>query len=254
MPAMSDDPENPERRQDARTPGGADASGPDPDAWAAACEEDLEAEKARRRAAYGPEPVSAAEELRRLADAVTEKFAELGGPFARTVGSAAAQGVAQQLFSQARSAIEPVIARNPQVFDHLAAAGGELLAAYRAAVQESETRWTRGPDGRAAPERVDLDERADADAAAADDAAADEGTAPGKSAEDSRAAEHADLGKGADDEDAGPGRGAAPEPPRRPAEHIDLDADGPAGPAPGTDDSGADGPEGPDADGPGDRR
>lgn len=253
MPAMSDDPENPERRQDARTPGGADASGPDPDAWAAACEEDLEAEKARRRAAYGPEPVSAAEELRRLADAVTEKFAELGGPFARTVGSAAAQGVAQQLFSQARSAIEPVIARNPQVFDHLAAAGGELLAAYRAAVQESETRWTRGPDGRAAPERVDLDERADADAAAADDAA-DEGTAPGKSAEDSRAAEHADLGKGADDEDAGPGRGAAPEPPRRPAEHIDLDADGPAGPAPGTDDSGADGPEGPDADGPGDRR
>ncbi|WP_413082655.1 DUF5304 family protein, partial [Streptomyces cacaoi] len=167
MPAMSDDPENPERRQDARTPGGADASGPDPDAWAAACEEDLEAEKARRRAAYGPEPVSAAEELRRLADAVTEKFAELGGPFARTVGSAAAQGVVQQLFSQARSAIEPVIARNPQVFDHLAAAGGELLAAYRAAVQESETRWTRGPDGRAAPERVDLDERADADAAAA---------------------------------------------------------------------------------------
>nr|WP_051846127.1 DUF5304 family protein [Streptomyces sp. NRRL F-5053] len=249
---MSDDPENPERRQDARTPGGADAPGPDPDAWAAACEEDLEAEKARRRAAYGPEPVSAAEELRRLADAVTEKFAELGGPFARTVGSAAAQGVAQQLFSQARSAIEPVIARNPQVFDHLAAAGGELLAAYRAAVQESETRWTRGPDGRAAPERVDLDERADADAAA-DDAAADEGTAPGTSAEDSRAAEHADLGKGADDEDAGPGRGAAPEPPRRPAEHIDLDADGPAGPAPGTD-SGADGTEGPDADGPGDRR
>ncbi|NEE58480.1 DUF5304 domain-containing protein, partial [Streptomyces sp. SID8455] len=40
-------------------------------------------------------------------------------------------------------AVEPVIERNPQVFDHLAAAGNELLAAYRSAVEGQESRWTR---------------------------------------------------------------------------------------------------------------
>ena len=117
------------------------------DAWATACEEDLAAEKARRRAEYGQQPVNPAEELRRLADAVSEKVAELGKPFAGTVASAAAQGVAQQFIAQAKAAIEPVVERNPNVFDHLTAAGGELLAAYRAAVQDAEGRWTAGAPG-----------------------------------------------------------------------------------------------------------
>jgi hypothetical protein len=117
---------------------------PDADAWATACEEDLAAEKARRRAEYGPQYGSAAEELRRLADAVSGKVAELGKPFAGTLAASAAQSVAQQFIAQARAAVEPVVERNPQVFDHLAAAGGELLAAYRAAVQEAEGRWTAG--------------------------------------------------------------------------------------------------------------
>ncbi len=58
------------------------------------------------------------------------------------------------------------------MFDHLAAAGGELLAAYRSAVQDQERRWTardtapRDPDERRDPgddpgtgpgERIDLD-------------------------------------------------------------------------------------------------
>ncbi|RAJ65448.1 hypothetical protein K378_03063 [Streptomyces sp. Amel2xB2] len=120
---------------------------PDADAWATACEEDLAAEKARRRAEHGAQYGSAAEELRRLADAVSERVSELGRPFAGTVASTAAQGVAQQLIAQAKAAIEPVVERNPQVFDHLAAAGGELLAAYRAAVQEAEGRWTAGAAG-----------------------------------------------------------------------------------------------------------
>ena len=119
------------------------------DAWATACEEDLAAEKARRRAEYGQQPVNPAEDLRRLADAVSEKVAELGKPFAGTVASAAAQGVAQQFIAQARAAIEPVVERNPNVFDHLTAAGGELLAAYRAAVQDAEGRWTAGDPGSA---------------------------------------------------------------------------------------------------------
>lgn len=137
---------------------------PDADAWSAACEEDLASEKARRRADYGHRPASAAEELRRLADAVTEKIGEFGKPLGGAAGSAAAQGVAQQFVAQAKAAIEPVVERNPQVFDHLATAGGELLAAYRAAVQESERRWTSSGTGSqpgggagAGEERIDLD-------------------------------------------------------------------------------------------------
>ncbi|MEE1942472.1 DUF5304 family protein [Streptomyces sp. TRM 70361] len=127
-------------------PAGADPDA-DPDAWAAACEEDLAAERARRRERYGTPPGSAAEELRRLADAVTGKLAELGGPVAR--------GVVQQFVTQARAAVEPVVERNPRVFDHLAAAGGELLAAYRAAVEDQERRWTSPGTDR---ERIDLEE------------------------------------------------------------------------------------------------
>ncbi|MFG3255907.1 DUF5304 domain-containing protein [Streptomyces sp. NPDC048172] len=142
------------------------ASRPDPDAWATACEEDLTAEKARRRAQYGPPPTNAAEELRRLADAVTEKVAGLSKPLGGAMASAAAQGVAQQLIAQAKASIEPVVARNPQLFDHLAAAGNELLAAYRSAVHDAERRWTSegtggtggtsGTDPR--DEHVELDE------------------------------------------------------------------------------------------------
>ena len=121
---------------------------PDADAWADACAEDLAAEKARRRAEYGTPPGSAAEELRKLFDAVTDK---VGGLFAgpAALSGLAAQGAVQQLISQAKSAVEPVIERNPEVFDHLAAAGGELLAAYRSAVEGHERRWTAADDAQA---------------------------------------------------------------------------------------------------------
>ncbi|ALO07757.1 hypothetical protein AQF52_2162 [Streptomyces venezuelae] len=115
----------------------------DSDAWAKACAEDLEAEKARRRAERGAEPGSAAEELRKLFDAVADKVGGLGGPLLGGLGGIGGQTV-QQFVNQAKAAVEPVIERNPQVFDHLAAAGNELLAAYRSAVESHETRWTRG--------------------------------------------------------------------------------------------------------------
>ncbi|WP_031506548.1 DUF5304 family protein [Streptomyces megasporus] len=125
----------------------------DPDAWATACEEDLAAERERRRERHGTPPGSAAEELRRLAEAVAGKLAELGGPLA----GPAARGVGrqvQQVVAQAKAVVEPVVERNPKVFEHLAAAGGELLAAYRAAVEDQEARWTRqaAERGGAAPE------------------------------------------------------------------------------------------------------
>lgn len=137
---------------DARTaatddvrPGPSDVRAVDADAWATACAEDLEAEKARRRARYGPPPASAAEELRKLADVVAEKFDRLtglGSPLFGAVAGPAAQQVVRQVVQQAKAAVEPVVDRNPDVFDHLAAAGNELLAAYRSAVQDQERRWT----------------------------------------------------------------------------------------------------------------
>ncbi|TYR66233.1 DUF5304 domain-containing protein [Streptomyces parvus] len=132
----------------------------DGDAWADACAEDLAAEKARRRAQSGPPPGSAAEELRKLVDAVADKVSSLQTPLL----GVAAQGAVQQAIRQARSAVEPVIERNPQVFDHLAAAGNELLAAYRSAVEGQESRWTRtteGASGTAGPSKKAADDPSD---------------------------------------------------------------------------------------------
>jgi hypothetical protein len=151
------------------------AAEPDADAWERACAEDLAAEKARHRTEFGPQPGSAAEELRKLADAVTDKLAGIQLPGA--LGGIAAQGAVNQLLKQAKAAVEPVVERNPEIFDHLAAAGSELIAAYRSAVEGSERRWTRddlddrpgGPgkatrgddprddDGPTGTERIDLD-------------------------------------------------------------------------------------------------
>ncbi|MFE2762873.1 DUF5304 domain-containing protein [Streptomyces halstedii] len=162
----------------------------DDDAWAQACAEDLEAEKARRKAAYGPPPGSAAEELRKLFDAVADKVSTLQSPLL----GAAAQGTVQQVIRQAKSAVGPVIERNPDVFDHLAAAGNELLAAYRSAVEGQEARWTQGTDG------------ASGTAPGAADAAG--GTGPGGSGPAGKAADDP-----SDPRDEGPRGGG----------HIDLD-------------------------------
>lgn len=113
----------------------------DPDAWERACAEDLAAERARRRARQtAEEPGSAAEEFRKLADALADKVAQA------PIAGAAVQGAVQQLIEQAKAAVEPVIERNPDVFEHLASAGSELLAAYRAAVTGQERRWTQGSE------------------------------------------------------------------------------------------------------------
>ncbi|WP_323188010.1 DUF5304 domain-containing protein [Streptomyces sp. NBC_00237] len=115
----------------------------DADAWATACEEDLAAEQARRRDQYGPQAGSAAEELRRLLDAVTEKVSSFQSPLLGMAAQGAAQQIASQFVQQAKAVVEPVVERNPQVFDHLAAAGNELLAAYRSVVAGHEQRWTQ---------------------------------------------------------------------------------------------------------------
>ncbi|MEU7644059.1 DUF5304 domain-containing protein [Streptomyces huasconensis] len=147
----------------------------DADAWEQACAEDLAAEQARRRAQYGPQPGSAAEELRKLVDAVSDKLSGLQAPLLGALGQGAVEQTVKQVVQQAKAVVEPVIERNPDVFDHLAAAGSELLAAYRSAVEKQESRWTRGDtsdadaphgegkgpdrrdDGPATGEHIDLD-------------------------------------------------------------------------------------------------
>lgn len=119
----------------------------DDDAWARACAEDLAAEKERLRGQGGERPTgTAAEELFKLFEAVADKVAGLNNPLM----GAAAQGAVRQFVNQAKTAAKPVVERNPEVFDHLAAM--RLRAARRL------------PFGRRGP-RAPLDERHPARAA-----------------------------------------------------------------------------------------
>ncbi|MCX2922513.1 DUF5304 family protein [Streptomyces sp. NEAU-W12] len=209
---------------DARTaatddvrPGDAGPRAVDADAWATACAEDLEAERARRRARYGPPPASAAEELRKLVDVVAEKFDQLTGgrsPLFGAVAGPAAQQAVRQAVQQAKAAVEPVVERNPDVFDHLAAAGNELLAAYRSAVQDQERRWTTRD-----PRPWDPDEVRDApgaeDTPGAEDASGAEDAKGGSGKHDRGNGGDADAG---DDRRRDPGDGPGPG-----GERIDLD-------------------------------
>jgi hypothetical protein len=111
----------------------------DADAWAKACEEDLAAERARRRASAGPGD-AVSEELRRLLGTVAEQAGRLG----TLAGGVAVGMTAEGLVERARTALDPVLDRNTEVIDHLARAGDEMIAACRAAFipqqqQSSET-------------------------------------------------------------------------------------------------------------------
>lgn len=155
----------------ASEPPEAEQRATDADAWATACAEDLASEKTRRRAEQGPPPGSAAEELRRFVDTVADRLSGLQSPLLGGLAGPAAQQAVRQVVQQAKAAVEPVIERNPDVFDHLAAAGSELLAAYRSAVQAQERRWTSraadlddgrpdrpdGGEGTGPGQRIDLD-------------------------------------------------------------------------------------------------
>lgn len=121
----------------------------DDDAWAKACAEDLEAEKARRRTQHGPPPGSAAEELRKLVDAVADKVAALQSP----LFGVAAQGAVQQVIKQAKSVVEPVIERNPDVFDHIAAPAANSSPPTAPPSRARNVAGPRAPPTPAAPRR-----------------------------------------------------------------------------------------------------
>jgi Family of unknown function (DUF5304) len=134
-------------------PSGADSPGKaaasvsyDADAWATACAEDVAEQASQRRVSQAYQPGSAVDELRKFAGSLADKVQELGGPMGLP---------AQLLLSQAKTALGQARDRNPDLFDHLAAAGSELLAAYRAAVTDHERRWTGGDSS--SSEHIDLD-------------------------------------------------------------------------------------------------
>ncbi len=92
---------------------------------------------------FGPELAPLVEEVRKFASAVGGKVNSASS----VLNGDGMQGL-QQLAAPLRS-------KHPEVYGHLIAAGGELLAAYRAAVSASERRWTsEKPSGN---ERIDLD-------------------------------------------------------------------------------------------------
>ncbi|GHF42276.1 hypothetical protein GCM10018790_20100 [Kitasatospora xanthocidica] len=95
---------------------------------------------------FGPELGPLVDEVRRFAGALGEKAQEAGAT--TLIGLS---GLADRLRTQ-----------QPEVYTHLAAAGSgiaaagaELLAAYRAAVAGHESRWTAGQG--ADTEKIDLD-------------------------------------------------------------------------------------------------
>lgn len=175
----------------------------DPDAWSTACAEDTAEQASKRRVRQAYQPGSPADELRKLADAVAGKVQELRNPL---VGLPA-----QALISQAKSVLGQARNRNPDLFDHLAAAGSELLAAYRSAVDNHERGWT--DDGPSSTERIDLDridlERIDVERR-------DAGRPDAERVDAEPADADTDAGAGRADEAAGDGRrggdGEAPAP------------------------------------------
>ncbi len=96
---------------------------------------------------FGPELGPLVDEIRRFANAVGEKAQEAG----------AQQFAAAALNSLGTLAELPGTLRekHPEVYGHLSAAGGELLAAYRAAVSGHERRWSSREE--APSEHIDLD-------------------------------------------------------------------------------------------------
>ena len=130
----------------------------DADAWSTACAEDLAAEKARRRAEHGVPQGSAAEELRRLVDTVADKLSGLQSPLLGAVAGPAAQQVVRQVVQQAKAAVEPVIERNPDIFDHLAVQRRSCCWTARTADPREDPADPRDDDEGTGPgQRIDLD-------------------------------------------------------------------------------------------------
>ncbi|MEZ0093715.1 DUF5304 family protein [Streptacidiphilus sp. EB129] len=93
---------------------------------------------------FGPELAPLVDEVRKFATTVGEKITAAQN----SVSNGDTLGAMQDLAS-------PLRVKYPEVYGHLIAAGGELLAAYRSAVSASEKRWAA--EKRSSSEHIDLD-------------------------------------------------------------------------------------------------
>ncbi|MEY9835954.1 DUF5304 family protein [Streptacidiphilus sp. EB103A] len=93
---------------------------------------------------FGPELTPLVDEVRRFATTLGEKVS--------AASTAASNG---DSLGALQNLAAPLRSKHPEVYGHLIAAGGELLAAYRAAVSASEKRWTA--EKPASSEQIDLD-------------------------------------------------------------------------------------------------
>jgi len=129
-------------------PGAESEPEPEPDAGARSQSGDASDPLSRLLGgdAFGAELGPLVDEVRKLAFSVTDRLQQ--AQRASRAASSAAEGI-EQLTA-------PLRERHPEVYRHLAAAGGELLAAYRAAVSGHERRWSGG-QGNTPGEHIDLD-------------------------------------------------------------------------------------------------
>ncbi|MFC1406206.1 MULTISPECIES: DUF5304 family protein [Streptacidiphilus] len=93
---------------------------------------------------FGPELTPLVDEVRRFASTLGER-----------VNAASAAASSGDSLGALQNLAAPLRSKHPEVYGHLIAAGGELLAAYRAAVSASEKRWTA--EKPASSEQIDLD-------------------------------------------------------------------------------------------------
>jgi hypothetical protein len=93
---------------------------------------------------FGPELTPLVDEVRRFATTLGERVS--------AASTAASNG---DSLGALQNLAAPLRSKHPEVYGHLIAAGGELLAAYRAAVSASEKRWTA--EKPASSEQIDLD-------------------------------------------------------------------------------------------------
>ncbi|MFC5906439.1 DUF5304 family protein [Streptacidiphilus monticola] len=140
---------------------GAEENAESRDVWAEAVSEQQERPgDALSKAEPEPEPEGSAPsgsdfippDFAPLVDEVRKFATALGDKVGQASSAISGGGDPMQVLQNLAA---PLRTKNPAVYGHLLAAGGELLAAYRAAVSASERRWSAPRP--TSSERVDLD-------------------------------------------------------------------------------------------------
>lgn len=131
----------------------------DEDVWAEAVAEAVPGQVVKPEEAAPPVPAPKPGDLAELFGADLSPLVDEVRKFAVTVGekvSSASDSIGRgDSLGALQDLAAPLRVNHPEVYGHLIAAGGELIAAYRSAVSASEKRWAAQKP--AASEQIDLD-------------------------------------------------------------------------------------------------